>query len=79
MIIEAPPLKLDESVRAYLLIMWRHINNAINSANGVGILTARPERPKVGKIYYIKDDINVAGYYVFVDDEWKRLAYKIEE
>ena len=76
MIIEQPPVGMDKENVTYITRMWNNVSSAINNINNVAIVTIRPGRPKIGKIYYIDDGVNDAGYYVIINDEWKKLSYE---
>ena len=56
-----------------------YIDNAIQGANGVAIRNEVPNKPREGKIYYLREDLsNVAteGYYVYLNGVWRKLAYE---
>ncbi len=77
--IEIPPDEWPTRERSYLARMLQNISNAIDGVNAVAIRDVVPVRPKEGKIYYLRkdlDDVAVEGYYVFINDEWKKLAYE---
>lgn len=68
MIFEQAP---QEYSKDYIDRLVREVNLSISQINEVGIRSALPENPKVGKIYFIPpDDESPGGYWVFLSDEW---------
>ena len=78
MFIERPPAdEISHEWLAYIDRTLRTIELAIGSTNGVAIRDQVPERPREGLIYYLRedlDDVAVEGYYVWVNNEWKRVV-----
>jgi len=78
--IEIPPADWSIEVTAYVDRMLQRIQEEIEGSNGVAIRSYIPDKPKEGKIYYLSEGLSEAaieGYYVWINGEWKRLAYDL--
>ena len=76
---EQPPPDWDDASKAYINRLMYYISEAVDSTNGVSIRKEVPEKPREGKIYYLKEDLDdkvTEGYYVFVNGVWEKLAYE---
>ena len=82
--IQSPPPNTDPALRDYLFRQFKIVENEIFSVNGVSVVGVLPERPRDGKIYYLKEGTdNSAGYWVWLNNVWVELgatgaSYNIE-
>ena len=76
---EQPPEDWSPENKAYIHRLMVSIDYAANGINGVAIRDQVPDRPKEGKIYYLREDLGngaTEGYYVYINYVWKKLAYE---
>jgi len=76
---EQPPAHWPEEDKAYINRLMQYIDQGINSVNGVIVRDTVPEQPREGRIYYLREDLSdgaTEGYYVYLDDVWRKIAFE---
>lgn len=64
-----PPIDITAGLSDYLFRQARETEEAILTVNGIAIREELPDRPREGKLYFIRDD----GFYYDVGGLWFKL------
>ena len=78
---EQPPNSWTPEDKAYINRLMGHIAEGLDGTNGVAIRNEVPDKPREGKIYYLKEDLSngaTEGYYVFINQVWRKIAFEPE-
>jgi hypothetical protein len=74
---EQPPLTIDKNLREYLVRQLTLLQNSVNNASQLDVLTNIPSKPSVGKIYYFANTtgaITSIGYWGYNSTGWVKLG-----
>lgn len=72
-----PPTELGTEVREYLFRLQNQIESVLGETNDVAIREILPDRPKEGKLYYIKEDPTqpeMVGLYLWTENAWRKIV-----
>jgi len=67
--VQVPPMAIDATLQEYLFRQNQIINDALNATNGIAIRDILPNKPRLGKVYYIRGE----GLYFYEGDEWLKI------
>lgn len=76
---EQPPNSWTPEDKAYINRLMKNIEDASNSIIGIQIREQVPEKPREGRIYYLREDLSngaTEGYYVFINYVWRKIAFE---
>ncbi|RKZ08042.1 hypothetical protein DRQ25_10045 [Candidatus Fermentibacteria bacterium] len=64
-----PILPVDPDLQEYLDRNNTEVDEALRAVNDIAIRDILPDRPRVGKVYYIRGE----GLFFFEGDEWLKI------
>jgi len=74
---EQPPFNIDPRLKEYLARHFKMVDNKIENAIQLDILTAVPPKPSIGKLYYFSQAVGAItsiGYWGYTNAGWVKLG-----